>query len=149
MLDVLDLAVADDHVGVAVEDGRDELADVPTVVLVVGVGVDDHVGAELQARVQAGLEARGEALVVGEADDVVDAQLARHLDRAVGRAVVDHEPLHLVDAGKLARQVGERRRQRQLLVEARDLDDQLHPTERVRPGAGESCKRHGRRHPVA
>ena len=73
MLDVLDLAVADDHVGVAVEDGRDELADVPTVVLVVGVGVDDHIGAELQARVQAGLEARGEALVVGEADDVVDA----------------------------------------------------------------------------
>ena len=76
------------------------------VVLVVGVGVDDHVGAELERRVQARLEARGEALVVGEPDDVVDAVLARHLDRAVGRAVVDDQPLDGVEAGHLARQVG-------------------------------------------
>ena len=50
---VVDLAVADDHVGVAGDDRRDELRDVRAVVLVVGVGVDDHVGAELQARVEA------------------------------------------------------------------------------------------------
>ena len=78
------------------------------VVLVVGVGVDDDVGAELQAGVEPGLEARGQALVVREPDDVVDAVLARHLDGAVGRAVVDDEPLDDVEARDLAREVGER-----------------------------------------
>ena len=84
------------------------------------------VGAELEAGVEAGLEGRREALVVGQADDVLDAALAGDLDRAVGRAVVDDEELDLVDAVDLPRQVGDRRRQRRLLVEAGDLDDQLH-----------------------
>ena len=76
--------------------------------------------------VEARLEAGGEALVVREPHDVVHAVLARDLDGAVGRAVVDHEPLDLVDALDLAREVGERRRQGRLLVEAGDLDDELH-----------------------
>ena len=108
------------------EDRRDELRDVAPVVLVVGVGVDDHVGAELQRGVEPGLEAGREPLVVGQPDDVVDAVRARDLDRAVGRAVVDHEPLDGVEAGDLAGQVGERQRAASLLVEAGDLDDQLH-----------------------
>jgi hypothetical protein len=95
-------------------------------VLVVGVGVDDHVGAELQGCVEPGLEAGGEALVVGQRDDVVDAVRARHLDGRVGRAVVDDQPLDLVDPLDLAREVGERRRQLLGLVVAWDLDDQLH-----------------------
>ena len=80
------------------EDRRDELGDVAAFVLVVGVGVDDHVGAELQAGVEAGLERGGEALVVGQPDDVVDAVRARDLDRPVGRAVVDDQPLDRVEA---------------------------------------------------
>ena len=126
VLDRHDLAVADDHVGVAGDDRRDELRDVRAVVLVVGVGVDDHVGAELERGVQTGLEAVGEALVVGQPDDVVDAVGARHLDGAVGRPVVDDEPLDGVEAGQLARQVGERGGEGLLLVEAGNLDDQLH-----------------------
>ena len=78
--------------------GAHELRDVGAVVLVVGVGVDDHVGAELQRRVDAGLEAGREALVVGQAHEVVDAVRARDRDRLVGRAVVDHEPLDDVEA---------------------------------------------------
>ena len=97
---VMHLAVADDHVGVAGDDRRDELGDVRAVVLVVGVGVDDHVGAELERGVEAGLEAVREALVVRQPDDVVDAVGARHLDGAVGRAVVDDEPLDGVEAGR-------------------------------------------------
>ena len=93
VLDRHDLAVADDHVGVAAQDRRDELGDVAAVVLVVGVGVDDHVGAELERGVEPGLEAGGQPLVVGQPHDVVDAVLARDLDRAVGRAVVDDQPL--------------------------------------------------------
>ena len=51
---------------------------------------------------------------------------ARDLDRAVGRAVVDDQPLDRVEAGDLAREVGERQRQLLLLVETGDLDDELH-----------------------
>ena len=46
-----------------------------------------------------------EALVVGEPHDVVDAVGARDLDRAVGRAVVDHEPLDRVEALDAPREV--------------------------------------------
>ena len=98
VLDRVGLAVADDHVGAAVEDRRDELGDVAAVVLVVGVGVDDDVGAELEAGVEARLEAGGQPLVVRQLDDVVDAVGAGDLDRAVGRAVVDDQPLDGVEA---------------------------------------------------
>ena len=67
------LAVADHHVGLAGQDRRDQLRDVGAVVLVVGVGVHDHVGAQLQAGVEARLERRRQALVVGEPHDVVHA----------------------------------------------------------------------------
>ncbi len=126
VLDRADLAVADDHVGAALEDRAHEARDVGPVVLVVGVGVDDHVGAELQAGVEAGLEGAGEPLVVGERDDVVDAVAARDGDRLVAGAVVDDQPLHGVEALELARQLGERQRQRLGLVPAGDLDDELH-----------------------
>ena len=79
-------------------DRRDQLGDVAALVLVVGVGVDDHVGAELQPGVEPGLEGGGQTLVVGQADDVVDAVRPGHLDRAVGGAVVDDQPLDGVEA---------------------------------------------------
>ena len=126
VVDLRDLAVADDHVGLAGEDRRQQLGDVGAAVLVVGVGVDDDVGAELQAGVEPRLEARREALVVGQADDVLDPVLAGDLDRAVGRAVVDDQQLDRVDALDLARDVGDRGGEGRLLVEAGDLDDQLH-----------------------
>ena len=99
MLDGVRAAVADDHVGVPGDDRLDQAQDVRPAVLVVGVGVDDDVGAELQRGVQTGLEARGQALVVRQADDVVDAVRAGDLDRAVGGAVVDDEPLDRVEPG--------------------------------------------------
>ena len=77
----VDLAVADHHVGFAAQDRGHELGDVGALVLVVGVGVDDHVGAELQARVQARLKRRCQALVVGQPDDVVDSVRLARLDR--------------------------------------------------------------------
>jgi hypothetical protein len=50
---------------------------------------------------------------------------ARHLDRAVGRSVVDDEPLDRVDAGDLTGEVAERPRELLFLVLAGDLDDQF------------------------
>ena len=126
MLDLIGLAVADDHVGFSGQDRRDQLGDVRALVLVVRVGVDDDVGAQLQAGVEAGLEGGGKALVVGEPHDVAHAARTRDLDGPVRGAVVDHEPFHLVDAGDLARKVGERFGQRAFLVEAGDLNDEFH-----------------------
>jgi len=56
---------------------------------------------------------------------MVDPVRARHLDRPVGRAVIDHQPLDGVEAGDLARQLCERGGERFLLVQAGDLDDEL------------------------
>jgi hypothetical protein len=128
MLHRLDLAVADHHVGVPGHDRRHERDHVGPAVLVVCVRVDDHVRPELERGVEPGLEAPSETLVVRQAHDVVDAVLARDLDRAVGRAVVDHQELDHVEAWHLARQLGQRDGERRLLVLAGDLDDQLHRT---------------------
>jgi hypothetical protein len=122
----VDLAVADDHVGGAREDRRDQLGDVGAVVLVVRVGVDDHVGAQLEPRVQSGLEAGGQPLVVGQADDVVDAVVLGDLDRVVGRAVVDDQPFDRVEPLDRARELGERGGELLLLVVTGNLDDELH-----------------------
>ena len=65
MLDVLDLSVADDHVGAPGQDWRDQLRDVGGPILVVGVRVDDHVRAQLQGGVDSRLEGGGKPLVVG------------------------------------------------------------------------------------
>ena len=62
-------------------------------------------------------------IIEGNADMVVGD---RHLDGAIGRAVVDDEPLDGVETGDLTGQVGQRPRERLLLVETWDLDDQLH-----------------------
>jgi hypothetical protein len=80
------------------DDRLDELGDIAAVVLVVGVGVDDDVGAELQRGVHACLEGACEPLVVGQPDDVVDAVLTGDVGGRVGRAVVDHQPLNDVES---------------------------------------------------
>ena len=55
-----------------------------------------------------------------------DAVGAGDLDRAVGRAVVDDQHFDHVEARDLTGEVCQRRGQRLLLVEAGDLDDELH-----------------------
>ena len=60
-------------------------------VLIVGVGVDDEVGAGLEAGVDAGHERRRQPLVPAQPDDVIDAARARDVGRAVARPVVDDE----------------------------------------------------------
>ena len=111
--------------GVVREDRSHQLRNVVGAVLVVRVGVHDHVGAELEAGVDSGLERDGEALVRVEADDVVHSEVAGDLRGSVGRPIVNDEPLHLVEARNLPRQVADGGGQGGLLVEAGNLDDQL------------------------
>src|SRR5205823_5282695 len=56
-----------------------------------------------------------------------------------GRPVVDDEPLDLVEAGHLTRQVGEGDGEGLLLVQARDLDDQLHRRRQKTVSRTSSC----------
>ena len=107
VLDRPDLPIADDHVGPPRKDRLDEPLDVRGGVLVVGIRVDDDVRADLHGGVEAGVEPGGEALVAREPDDVVDAVGPGDLDRAIGGAVVDDEPLDRLEAGDLARQLSE------------------------------------------
>ena len=100
-------AVAHDQVGLAGDDRRDQRPDVLAAVLVVAVGVDDHVGAELERGVQARLEGGREALVAREPHDVVDAALARDVSGPVRRPVVHDQPLHRVEPVDLPWQLRE------------------------------------------
>src|SRR6186713_2745014 len=66
---------------------------------------------------------------------MVHAQLRRPFGGSVSATVVDDQHFDLVDAVDLARQVGDRFRQRFALVEAGNLNDELHgpPEAKYRP----------------
>ncbi len=124
--DPIGLAVTDDDVRPTGQDGRDDTRDVLAAVLVVGIGVDDHVGAQAERGVDAGGERRGEPAVVGKAHDVVHSELHRPFARSVGAPVVDDEDLDLVDPVHHARQIRHGLREVIALVIAGNLDDELH-----------------------
>ena len=125
VLQLGDVAIADDEIGRAAQQRREQLADIAAGVLIVGVGVDDEIGVLLQRRVDAGHERRRQPLVPRQPHDVMDAVRARDVGGAVLGAVVDDEDLDHVDAGHGRRQVCQRGRQRVGLVQARNLDDQF------------------------
>ena len=126
VLDQVHLAVGDDDVGRALDDRPHEVGDALLRVLVVAVGVDDDVGAELQRVVDAVLEGAGQSLVAGVPDEVGHAEGAGDLDRPVGGAVVDDDDDDLVDALDRPRDRLQDRREGLLLVQARHLHDELH-----------------------
>ncbi len=122
MLDLPHPSVADDHVGLAPEDGTDELRDLAPRVLVVAVGVDDDVGSERERGLEAGFERRRESPAPRGALHVLDPVPLRDFRRSVGRAVVDHQDLDLVEALDRAGDLGEGRGKGLGFVEAGDLD---------------------------
>jgi hypothetical protein len=122
VLDEVHLPVGDDDVGAALEDRLDQVGDALLRVLVVPVGVDDDVRAELERPLDAVVEGPPQAAVARVADEVRDPVLAGDLDGAVARPVVDDQDEDLVDARDRPRDGGEDGGERLLLVEAGDLD---------------------------
>jgi hypothetical protein len=83
-------AIADHDLRRAPHDRRDELRDVGAGVLIVGVGVDDDVGAEAERGVDAGDERGGESAVRFSCTTWF-APLCARRRRSCRRAVVDDE----------------------------------------------------------
>jgi hypothetical protein len=123
MLDRVGLAVGDDDVGAVGEDRGDQLGNDFLRVLVVAIGVDDDVGTEFEAGVDATLEGFGQPLVADVAHDVVDAVPSRGLDRGIGATVVDDEDFDRFDAGDMSWDRREGGREGSFFVEAGYLDD--------------------------
>ncbi len=126
VLELLDLPVAHDHVGLARQDGLDEQRDLAAGVLVVGVGIDNDVGAEAQARVDAGLVGICQAAPGGVTDDVIDPGSPGAGHGLVGATVVDEQYFDDVDARDTAWHVADDFGDGFFFVERRDLDNQLH-----------------------
>ncbi len=126
MVDGAHLPVADDHVGPPGQHRRDQVGDGIPGVLAVGVGVDDDVGPQPQAGVDARLEGAGQPQVLRVADDVVDTVGRGHFGRGVMAAVVDDQRLDAINARHAPRQVGQRPRQHLGFVVAGNLDNEFH-----------------------
>jgi len=122
VLDQVHLPVGDDDVGPAGQDRLHQVGDALLRVLVVAVGVDHDVGAELERALHPVVEGAPEPAVAGVPHEVRDAVLLGHLDGAVRGAVVDDQHQDLVDAGDRRGDAGQDCGERLLLVEAGDLD---------------------------
>jgi len=90
----------------AIEDRLDQLGNVLACILVVAIRVDNEVGAESQASIQAPAEGARQAQVSLVTHDVVNADLSGYLHGPVGAAVVDDQDFHLIDPGNLPRDIG-------------------------------------------
>ena len=106
-------------------DGRGERGDVGRVELPVGVDRDEEVAAVLDDVSQGGVERCAHA-AVGRVTDDRRAGVTRFDDGVVGGAVVDDEYFDLVDARDVARHAADDLGDRNLLVQGRDGDEQLH-----------------------
>ena len=126
MRDGLDGAGAYHDIGLPRQNRRGQRRNIVGVVLVVGIGVDDHVRAQPQTGVQHGHEAARQPLVAGVAHEVIHAVGAGHRHRVVGAAIVDDQPFDRVETGHCAGQGGQRNAQGFGFVVTGDLDDEFH-----------------------
>ena len=117
---------AENEVGLVVEDGPDQLRDLGAVVLAVSVGVDDDVRTHREGGLEAGPEARCEALVLLEADDRVGTGTPGFLDRPIRRAVIDDEDFDGVDTGDGPGNLTDDGRDRLFFIVGRDHYDEFH-----------------------
>jgi hypothetical protein len=126
VFDVVDRARADEDDRALFEDRLHQGGNAGSGVLIVGVGVDDHIGAELEGALEPRHECPRQALMVLEHQHMIRAMLAGHGRRAVAAAIVNDEPFHHFETVYRLGQVAQRRRERVGLVETGNLNDQLH-----------------------
>ena len=118
--------VADDDVGPPLQNRLDQPSDILPPILVVGVCVDDDVSTGSQRCLQPRQEGDGQPSILRQMNDVMHLQLPRHLDGAVGAAVVHHQILDLINARKRTGEITHRLGKGGFFVVARNLDDEFH-----------------------
>lgn len=77
------LPVANDHICLVGEDRGDQFADFAARILVVGVGVDNDVGAKRQRKLHAVDESPRETAIAPMPEDIVRAIFQRHFGGVV------------------------------------------------------------------
>jgi hypothetical protein len=110
MLDIADGPGADDHFGLVIQYRRDEFFDVRRPILIVGVSIDNNIGAVCYAGVEARHECPCQTLVVHVTDNVMHAMRIGCFYGIVRAAVIDYEPFDFVEARHGCWQLGQRDR---------------------------------------
>ncbi len=124
MFDLGDGTSPYDKVGRSFEDWADQQWDVPGIVLVVSIDVDNDVGPLLDRGFQARQKGAGKSLM-GALDDVVYSSVSGHLYGRIDAAVIDDQPFHLVDSGQVPGELGQSDPEGVFLIETGNLNHQL------------------------
>lgn len=74
MVNAVYLAIANHYVSLPIHDGRYQVGNKTAGILIIGIGIDDDVGAGPQTGIKAILEGSGQSQVLLMAHDMVDAQ---------------------------------------------------------------------------
>ena len=126
MLGLVNGSLTDDDIRLFVEYGADYLLDIRAAVLIVGVGIHDYIGSQVETGVYACHKALGKSLVALEGHDMMEAQLPCAGNCIVLTSVVDDKILYGVDTVYMPGQVVIGQLQGLFLVIARYLYYQLH-----------------------
>src|SRR5262249_47014301 len=97
VLNGMRLAIGNDNVSFALDNRLDQISYALAGILIVAVGIDQDVRAELESLQDPVMERLSQSHVAGVVDEVVDAQLAGDLDGTVGRTVIDNQILDRID----------------------------------------------------
>ncbi len=126
MLHTAHTAIPDHKLCAAGNDRSNQPLDILSAVLIVGVGVDDDVGAQVQGVLQAGYEGAGQTLILPQAEDVVHTVGLCNLSSTVCAPIVDHQQLNALHPRQRLGKILECSGQGALFVVAWNLDDKLH-----------------------
>ncbi len=108
------------------DDWLDQCRNCAGVILVVRIAIDDDIGAALQTGLKPGHEGAREALVAGDAHDMIGAIGGGDFRGSIVRPIIDHQRFNDIDASDDFRDRGQSVRDLVRFVEAGDLNDEFH-----------------------
>lgn len=124
-------AITHAYIDIACEYWCDEPLDIRSFVLVVGVGVDDDVGAEPQRGIETSHVGDRQTPSARKSNDVMNTKSGCNFARPIVAAVIDDQDLDDIDTWNGTGQFCERLRQLIAFVETRDLYDETDTTRTV------------------
>lgn len=98
MFDFISLAIGNYNIGFMGQNWFYKFGNVAARILVIGICVDDDVGAEPQTGIQAMLEGVSQSHIFAVLDDVMNTKLPCNFGRAICAAIVNDEYLDAVNS---------------------------------------------------